>query len=751
LLDLWIDLLSRFAVESVLPAAGLIAATAGVLFAIYYWTRLGNDQLLARCAMVAVVLHLLGFVSLFRLPSTRMIQNDPKEVRVSLEWRSADEVRGEQALAEWESTRADLPEEVLDPAPTALPNDAEFRPDRSDDPQSATPLPSLDEPPPRPTEPTRPIDVDTIPLPETTPALAEPVPPTQFDPPALPAEPPVSPSAERKESVPAPVIESPPIADRPADPREASKSFNEGFRVVDEPVPVPAEMEQNPPRMVSAERRILPDPAVPLVPEESEGPARPVRAEPVPASPPPVPVDASLEANSPPPGRPMIDPVSDSPEKLASLPPEPMVVALAEPPEKPTPTTRPEIEPSIDLPVEVVDIARPQREPAPSSVAPVDIASLAKRSDTLPREPVLPRTFWENRIAPNRMEIVQRHGGSEETEKAVAAALAWLAAHQSEDGRWDSDGFDRNCPAGDLCEGHAVERQSDTGLTGLSLLAFLGAGHTHLSEGPYRETVRRGLSWLLRTQQADGDLQYGGRIYAHAMATISITEAFAMTKDGRLKGPAQRGILWLARAQHPESGGWRYGPGQFGDTSVYGWAVLALRSAKQAGLEVPDTTWLAARRWLPLVVSGRHRGLAAYRPGYPPSHAMTAEALFCRQVLEGRVEASLAAEAADHLMTKLPDPSDYHLYYWYYGTLCLFQMGGPAWERWNDRLTSTLVGSQVRSGHAEGSWDPGVPFGVDGGRVFATACSCLCLEVYYRYLPLYQAGPGSLSSPPALR
>jgi hypothetical protein len=226
------------------------------------------------------------------------------------------------------------------------------------------------------------------------------------------------------------------------------------------------------------------------------------------------------------------------------------------------------------------------------------------------------------------------------------------------------------------------------------------------------------------------------------MATISITEAFAMTKDERLQGPAQRAILWLASAQHPESGGWRYGPGQFGDTSVYGWAVLALRSARSAGLSVPDSTWIAARRWLPLVVSGRHQGLAAYRPGYPPSHAMTAEALFCRQVLEGKVDASLAAEATDHLLTKLPDPADYHLYYWYYGTLSLFQIGGPTWERWNQRLTATLLGTQITSGHARGSWDPGKPFGVDGGRIFSTACSCLCLEVYYRYLPLYQSGPG---------
>ena len=74
----------------------------------------------------------------------------------------------------------------------------------------------------------------------------------------------------------------------------------------------------------------------------------------------------------------------------------------------------------------------------------------------------------------------------------------------------------------------------------------------------------------------------------------------------------------------------------------------------------------------------------------------------------------------------------------------MFQLGGDHWLRWNDRLARTLLATQKTSGHARGSWDPQRPFGVDGGRIFATACSALCLEVYYRYLPLYtESGLGA--------
>ena len=94
---------------------------------------------------------------------------------------------------------------------------------------------------------------------------------------------------------------------------------------------------------------------------------------------------------------------------------------------------------------------------------------------------------------------------------------------------------------------------------------------------------------------------------------------------------------------------------------------------------------------------------------------------------------------ADYLMLNLPDTDQRRTsYYWYYGTLAMYQYGGEPWQKWNGSLRNLLVATQRQDGHAKGSWDPRGPWGTYGGRIYATALSTLCLEVYYRFLPLYQ-------------
>jgi hypothetical protein len=66
---------------------------------------------------------------------------------------------------------------------------------------------------------------------------------------------------------------------------------------------------------------------------------------------------------------------------------------------------------------------------------------------------------------------------------------------------------------------------------------------------------------------------------------------------------------------------------------------------------------------------------------------------------------------------------------------------GPEWDAWNRQMRRILIDTQERSGCAAGSWDPARPvddpWGNQGGRLMVTSLSCLTLEVYYRYLPLY--------------
>lgn len=357
------------------------------------------------------------------------------------------------------------------------------------------------------------------------------------------------------------------------------------------------------------------------------------------------------------------------------------------------------------------------------------------------------------RMAPNRSELAVERGGSRASERAVEDGLAWLAAHQSPDGRWDADGFAQQCPIGDRCDGAAGQEEmadgqnrdsvggrADTGVTGLALLAFLGAGYTHQGDR-YAENIGRALQWLVAEQDKNGSLAGDAAAYAHlychGMATIALCEAYGMTGDSALRAPAQAAIDYIVAAQHPTRGGWRYGPRQLGDTSSSGWQVMALKSAVLAGIDVPAETYTLAHRFLDSVAAGRFGGLASYRPDEAVKASMTAEALFTRQLLGLDRENAANNEAGDYLLERLPDFRQYNLYYWYYGTLTMYQLGGKYWKAWNEALRDTLIQHQRKGGHLEGSWDPLRPWGGHGGRVYSTALSVLCLEIYYRFLPLY--------------
>jgi hypothetical protein len=138
------------------------------------------------------------------------------------------------------------------------------------------------------------------------------------------------------------------------------------------------------------------------------------------------------------------------------------------------------------------------------------------------------------------------------------------------------------------------------------------------------------------------------------------------------------------------------------------------------------------------VSSGRNRGLASYRAGERVTATMTAEALVCRVFLDECSEAQ-GREAVDFLRGEIPRRGQENHYYWYYGTLAMFQMQGAEWQQWNTALKEQLLSSQKLHGPLAGSWDPDRQWGQYGGRVFSTALATLCLEVYYRYLPIYQA------------
>lgn len=184
----------------------------------------------------------------------------------------------------------------------------------------------------------------------------------------------------------------------------------------------------------------------------------------------------------------------------------------------------------------------------------------------------------------------------------MRAALRWLARHQSQDGSWDPTGHSKLC-AKAACAPNPGSDDFRIGLTGLSLLAFLGSGHTPASRETwdgirFGDVVKKGIQFLMQQQQASGQLSSGRKyMYDHLIATCALLEAAGMTKSGMTLEPAARALQYALQAQNPGRG-WRYTfRSSDNDSSVTFWGVQVLRAAKDAGFEVPGQALDGAIAW----------------------------------------------------------------------------------------------------------------------------------------------------------
>ncbi len=351
-----------------------------------------------------------------------------------------------------------------------------------------------------------------------------------------------------------------------------------------------------------------------------------------------------------------------------------------------------------------------------------------------PRGMPLAGTFY-GRSGATREKSLREGGGTGASEAAVTRGLRWLARNQFPDGSWRLDG---NFPD--------KGTNNDIAGTAFGLLPLLGAGKTHKQQkdNPFDKPVEKGLMFLIRKQDKRTG-NFGGGMYGHGIASIAMCEAYGMTQDPALRRPAQMCINFIVSAQH-EGGGWRYSPGQAGDTSVTGWQIMALKSAQMAGLDVPETTMRKAMRYLDSCCDTANEGYGYTGAGSTPT--MSAVGLLCRQYLQswGPQNIRLIKGIDNNLKGVQPGPNSRNIYYFYYSTQVMHHFGGEAWKDWNAKMRDSLVKSQIKDDGKplDGSWSSqGDPHGSAGGRLMITSLNLLTLEVYYRHLPLYYREAGN--------
>ncbi len=337
------------------------------------------------------------------------------------------------------------------------------------------------------------------------------------------------------------------------------------------------------------------------------------------------------------------------------------------------------------------------------------------------------KSNYELRNPLNRNRVLKRLGGSDETEKAIRLSLDWFTRTQEADGSWST-------------KKHGGSAGHDNASTGFAMLCYFGWGARHTEKGPYQVPMAKAVKWLSSRVGEDGDLTAGDGqgMYDQGIATMALAEAYGMTKDPAMLDPLRRAVGFIIRAQNKE-GGWRYKyKSKDSDTSVVGWQVMALTSARMSGLRVPEEPFTKARKYLESVSSGTGGGRYSYQGRRNATVTMTAEAMFCQQIMGMRPSDPRMADSVSMIKINLPQGQKPNFYYWYYGCLSMFQHQGPVWELWNKQMKKSLLEMQVKKADHVGSWDPkGQWASGKGGRVMSTAMATLSLEVYYRYLPMY--------------
>jgi Prenyltransferase and squalene oxidase repeat len=303
-----------------------------------------------------------------------------------------------------------------------------------------------------------------------------------------------------------------------------------------------------------------------------------------------------------------------------------------------------------------------------------------------------------------------------QTRLAVQRGLAYLAQAQAEDGSFGSARFPRH-----------------VGITALACLAFMADGHVP-GRGEYGRNVQRGLEFVLDNATESGliaaDTSHGP-MYGHGFATLFLGEVYGMTGDARTREALLKAIRLIVTTQNPE-GGWRYQPRPFdADLSVTICQVMALRSARNAGLSVPKETIDRAIAYIRQSQNPADGGfkymLNSGGSAFPRSAGAVASLYYAGVYDDDALTKGLTylQRGTDNIAFRA---GGHYFYGHYYAAQAMFLAGGEHWEKWFPQIREQLVTRQL----ADGSWSSGQ------GEPYGTSMSLLILQIPNRLLPIFQ-------------
>lgn len=337
-------------------------------------------------------------------------------------------------------------------------------------------------------------------------------------------------------------------------------------------------------------------------------------------------------------------------------------------------------------------------------------------------------------------------------ESSVDRGLQWLSEQQTDDGRFPSDEI------------------AQPAVTAMGVMAFLSRGHLP-DQGPYGEQISRAIDFVLSTQRRRGYFSLRPVlppaqhltpaqtvVYNHSIAGLMLGEVYGMCsgeRSQRIEQAIHRALIYHRQVQSrtksapSDIGGWRYGypdsPAASSDMSVTGWALMFLRSARNAEFNVPKQYFDEGLDFVELCFetdSGNHdKGVFRYRP--PDSQdnpqitlANTASATLTL-ILGGRQDhVGVGAAVRWFRARSYPRPWENNYYYLasYYSSQAMAQVGGEAWEQIFPQIAAGLIEGQTETG----SWPTGGANEKKFGPTYSTSLAILALTPAYGLLPIYQ-------------
>jgi hypothetical protein len=366
-----------------------------------------------------------------------------------------------------------------------------------------------------------------------------------------------------------------------------------------------------------------------------------------------------------------------------------------------------------------------------------------------PRGPFAPRAGApRNVLAPAEWQRV---------DAAVSRALAWLAREQRSDGSFPT------------------LESGQPGVTSLCAMAFISHGHLP-GEGVYGKRLEQAADYVISCQKENGLLavvapdgpeisrQVGhemgvSAVYNHGISSLMLSELYGMSgkqRAARIEKVISRSLRATLEMQRwpkdrsEDEGGWRYiddFDDRDSDLSITGWQLMFLRSARNAGFDVPKASVDGAVQYVRQSYNPRYQafGYSTDR-GDTRSRGMAGAGILAlahagyHNSTEARNSAAwLRQYDFDSYNELVPfGQSWFHDRYHYSLFNCsqaMYQLGGRQWEEFFPRTVRTLLDNQ----QPDGSWEAESHFN-DGkfGNAYTTALVVMALGAPNQLLPIFQ-------------